>query len=168
VAEYRRVRLAGAAYFFTVVLADRESGLLVEQVEMLRAAVRREMAVHPFHIDAWVVLPDHMHCIWTLPPGDADYSTRWKNIKAAFSRALPRDELLSTVQKKRGERGIWQRRFWEHTIRDDADYLVHLNYVHLNPLKHGLVEHVKDWPYSSFHRYVAKGFYPVDWMTGGE
>lgn len=164
--EYRRSKVAGGTYFFTVTLLARGSGLLVEQVDALRDAVRKARAARPFHIDAWVVLPDHMHCVWTLPEGDSDYSTRWKNIKAQFSRALPKTEYLDKVRTKKGERGIWQRRFWEHTIRDDADYAAHVDYVHLNPYKHGLVRHVRDWPYSSFHQYVAKGLYPLDWMTG--
>ncbi len=161
------MRVAGATYFFTVNLLDRGSSLLVDQVGLLRDAVRKARAARPFHIDAWVVLPEHMHCIWTLPEGDSDYSSRWKRIKAEFSRSFPKEEYRSTVQETRGERGIWQRRFWEHAIRDDEDYLHHLNYVHRNPVKHGLVEHVKDWPYSSFHRYVAAGYYSKDWMTDG-
>ena len=161
------MRIHGATYFFTVALLDRRSSLLVEQVDLLRAAVRKARAARPFQIDAWVVLPDHMHCLWTLPEGDSDYSSRWRDIKVRFSRGLPKTEVVRYRAQKRGERGIWQRRFWEHTIRDEADYLTHLNYIHLNPLKHGLVEHVKDWPYSSFHRYVKAGFYPENWMTGG-
>lgn len=157
--------MEGGTYFFTVTLLDRSSDLLVTQVELLRNAVREARAVRPFRIDAWVVLPDHMHCVWTLPEGDSDYSTRWKNIKAAFSRSLPRDEPLDPVRQRKGERGIWQRRFWEHTIRDDEDYAAHIDYVHLNPYKHGLVEHVHQWPYSTFHRYVANEIYPRDWMT---
>ena len=163
--EYRRSRVAGGTYFFTVGLLDRRRGLLVEHIGLLRDVVRNERAQRPFHIDAWVVLPDHMHCVWTLPDGDSDYSTRWKNIKAAFSRALPRTEYLDKVRKRTGARGIWQRRFWEHTIRDDVDYAAHIDYVHLNPYKHGLVKHVHEWPYSSFHRYVDKGIYPLNWMT---
>lgn len=159
------MRLAGAAYFFTVTLLERRSGLLVEHVELLREAVRKARAARPFKIDAWVVLPDHMHCVWTLPEGDSDYSSRWRDIKAVFSRSLPKNEFRNLVRQKKGERGIWQRRFWEHTIRNDADYAAHLDYVHLNPLKHGLVEHVKDWPYSSFHRCVKAGIYSIDWMT---
>jgi putative transposase len=165
VGEFRRVRLAGATYFFTVALLDRGSGLLVEHIELLRLAVRKAKAARPFHIDAWVVLPDHMHCVWILPQGDGDYSTRWKNIKAEFSRSLEETEYRSPVRVKKGERGIWQRRFWEHTIRGDTDYFSYIDYVHLNPYKHGLVAHVKDWPYSSFHKYVKEGVYPVDWMT---
>jgi putative transposase len=165
VSEYRRNRVAGGTYFFTVAVLRRRSSLLVEQIALLRGVVRQVQLRQPFHIDAWVVLPDHMHCVWTLPLGDSDFSSRWKNIKAEFSRALPKTEYVDMVRKRTGARGIWQRRFWEHTIRDDADYAAHINYVHLNPYKHGLVEHVRDWPYSSFHKYVSEGIYPADWMT---
>ena len=142
--DYRRCELKGKTYFFTVVLADRRGALLVEHVGLLREAVRKAKAARPFHIDAWVVLPDHMHCVWTLPDGDADYSSRWKEIKANFSRSLPNTELITPVMARRAERGIWQRRFWEHTIRNGADYAAHVDYVHLNPYKHGLVAHVRD------------------------
>ena len=166
-ANYRRSALKGGTFFFTVVLADQSSSLLVEQVDLLRDAVRQAKQERPFTIRAWVVLPDHMHCIWTLPQGDADYSTRWRDIKRRFSRALPKMEFVNANQMQRGERGIWQRRFWEHTILSDRDYEAHLHYVHLNPVKHGLVKHVKDWPYSSFHRFVKDGIYPLDWMSDG-
>jgi len=109
------------------------------------------------------VLPDHTHCVWTLPPGDTDYSARWKAIKIAFAKTLPKTERLSAVRLRKGERGIWQRRFWEHTIRDECDYAAHVDYVHINPLKHGLVRSVADWPYSTFQRYVEAGIYPSDW-----
>jgi putative transposase len=165
--EYRRNRVPGGTYFFTLNLLDRSGDLLIEHIDLLREAVRTVKAQRPFHIDAWVVLPEHLHAIWTLPPNDTDYSGRWKAIKIAFSKALPRTERLSFVRIAKNERGIWQRRFWEHTIRDDADYAAHFDYVHINPLKHGHVQRVADWPYSSFHRAVAQGLYPVDWATSG-
>ena len=161
--DYRRSRVPGGTYFFTVNLLERRRRLLVEHVAALRAAVRTVRDRQPFHIDAWVVLPDHLHCLWTLPPGDADYSGRWKAIKTAFAKAVPREELLSDVRRLKGERGIWQRRFWEHTIRDDRDYAAHMDYICFNPVKHGLVGWVVDWPYSSFHRLVRAGVYPADW-----
>ena len=163
--DYRRNRVSGGIYFFTVNLLERRVRLLVEHVDALRNAVRQVRAQRPFHIDAWVVLPDHTHCVWTLPPGDADYSSRWKAIKIAFAKALPRTERLSAVRERKGGRGIWQRRFWEHTIRDDRDYAAHVDYVHINPVKHGLVELVADWLYSSFHRLVTDGIYPQDWAA---
>ena len=121
----------------------------------------------PSHIDGWVVLPEHFHCIWTLPEGDTDYSARWKAIKIAFAKAVPNSERRSAVRRAKGGRGIWQRRFWEHTIRDERDYATHMDYVHFNPVKHGHVERVKDWPYSSFHRLVQAGGYPHDWAGDG-
>ncbi len=166
--DYCRNRVPGGTYFFTVNLLERQRRLLVEHVDALRAAVRSVRDRQPFHIDAWVVLPDHLHCLWTLPPGDADYSRRWKAIKTAFVKAVPRDEWLSEVRRANRERGIWQRRFWEHTIRDDRDYAAHMDYISFNPVKHGWVGQVGDWPYSSFHRHMQAGVYPVDWGGGIE
>jgi putative transposase len=161
--DYRRNRVPGGTHFFTVNLLERSSALLVVHIHALRDAVRMVRNRRPFHIDAWVVLPDHMHAIWTLPADDADYSGRWKAIKIAFAKTLPQTEYLSPVRAAKGERGIWQRRFWEHTIRDEQDYASHMDYVHINPVKHGLVACVRDWPHSSFHRCVAQDVYPPDW-----
>jgi len=163
--DYRRNRVPGGTYFFTVNLLDRRERLLVEHIDAFRESVRQVRAKHPFHIDAWVVLPDHTHCIWTLPSGDDNYSARWKAIKIAFAKTLPKTERLSAVRERKGERGIWQRRFWEHTIRDEQDYAAHVDYVHINPFKHGLVRQVSDWPYSSFHRFVQEGIYPQNWAS---
>jgi putative transposase len=165
--NYRRNRVPGGTYFFTVTLLDRESALLATEIEALRAAVRQVKASAPFHIDAWVVLPDHMHAIWTLPAGDSDFSSRWKAIKTRFSKQMPPAERRSPARVVRGERGIWQRRFWEHTIRDDRDYAIHMDYTHFNPVKHGLVASVADWPFSSFRSCVARGIYPETWLGGG-
>jgi putative transposase len=164
--DYRRNRVPGAAYFFTVNLLDRRSDLLVTHIDALREAVRKVRRRSPFHIDAWVVLPDHMHCLWTLPEGDSDFPRRWWAIKVAFSKSLPEAEHRSPVMLRRGERGIWQRRYWEHTIRNDRDYAAHMDYIHFNPVKHGLVESVGDWPLSSFRRCVAAGLYPAGWLGG--
>ena len=161
--DYRRNRMPGGTYFFTVNLLERKSDLLVEYIDCLREAVRMVRFKQPFHIDAWVVLPDHMHCVWTLPDGDADYSSRWKAIKIAFSKSIPKTERLSAVRIAKGERGIWQRRYWEHTIRNDKDYAAHIDYCHINPLKHGLVKQVADWPYSTFHALVKAGIYVENW-----
>ena len=141
--EYRRHRVPGATYFFTANLLDRRSYLLVHEITALRAAIRDVNTRAAFHIDAWVVLPDHMHCIWTLPPGDADYSGRWRALKKRFTKAIPPGETRLPTQLRRGERGIWQRRFWEHTIRDERDYAAHMDYIHFNPVKHGLVESMR-------------------------
>src|SRR3954469_19186676 len=114
-------------------------------------------------IDAMVVLPDHLHAIWTLPEGDADFATRWRLIKSGFSRRVARGERISDSRAAKAERGIWQRRYWEHTIRDETDFSRHIDYIHFNPVRHGLVRRVEDWPYSSFHRYVRNGTLPDDW-----
>ncbi|MFZ6049934.1 transposase [Pseudomonas sp. CR3202] len=161
--NYRRARMPGGTYFFTVNLRDRRDNLLVREIDLLRTVVRTAKQRHPFHIDAWVVLPEHMHCLWTLPPGDRAYADRWKAIKFAFSKRLANAEQRTDIHQKRGERGIWQRRYWEHLIRDDLDYQRHFDYIHFNPVKHGHVQCVRDWPYSSFHRAVRDGIYPVDW-----
>ncbi|MEQ1600582.1 MAG: transposase [Methylophilaceae bacterium] len=166
--DYRRNRVPGGTYFFTVNLLERRSRLLVEEIDKLREAVRMVRRKQPFHIDGWVVLPEHMHCVWTLPAGDADYAYRWKAIKIAFAKSVPKTERLSAVRLAKGERGIWQRRYWEHTIRDELDYAAHMDYLHVNPLKHGLVKRVVDWPYSSFHRLLEAGIYPADWAGDGE
>lgn len=163
---YRRNFMAGGSFFFTVNLAERRLRLLTQHVDELRNAFRETRQRHPFTIDAMVVLPDHLHAVWTLPEGDADFATRWRLIKAAFSRGLPTGEWISDSRTVKGERGIWQRRYWEHTIRDQNDFARHVDYVHINPVKHGLVPRVSDWPYSSFHRMVRLGVYPADWAGG--
>ena len=161
--NYRRAFVPGGCWFFTVNLLDRRTRLLTDHIEALRDATRRTRHGYPFRIDAFVVLPDHLHAVWTLPPGDADFSIRWRLIKSRFARSIPKDERLSRVRRARGERGIWQRRFWEHLIRDDADYARHVEYCYINPVKHGLVRRVSDWPHSSFHRAVRAGIFPEDW-----
>ena len=164
---YRRCRLPGGTFFFTLNLADRRKALLTKNIDRLRGAFREVLTAHPFEIRAIVVLPEHIHCLWELPPGDSDYSTRWRQIKSAFSRTLPPGERISASRARKGERGIWQRRFWEHTIRNDEGFATRFDYIHYNPVKHGYVKEVKDWPFSSFHRYVRLGVYPVDWAGEG-
>jgi putative transposase len=161
--NYRRVFVPGGCYFFTVNLLERKRTLLTDHIDLLRDCVRTVRRLYPFHIDAWVVLPDHMHCVLTLPADTDDYPLRWRLIKLLFSKGLPATERLSAVRKLRGERGIWQRRYWEHMIRDERDYARHIDYIHVNPLKHGYVKQVADWPYSTFHRYVADGLLFTDW-----
>ncbi len=150
--NYRRAFVPGGCYFFTVNLLDRNSRLLVEHIDSLRDAVRDTRRRFPFGIDAMVILPDHIHAVWTLPEGDADFSVRWRWIKIRFSRSLPKSERLDSVRMARGERGIWQRRYWEHVIRDERDLNEHIDYCWFNPVKHGHVANVEDWPYSTFHR----------------
>ncbi len=161
--NYRRAFVPGGCWFFTANLRDRGSLLLIDRIEALREATRRTQERYPFHIDAFVVLPDHLHAVWTLPPGDTDFSTRWRLIKSRFAKSIPKGEELTPVRQARGERGIWQRRFWEHLIRNEADYSRHVEYCYINPLKHGLVGCVRDWPFSSFHRDVRAGIFPEDW-----
>jgi putative transposase len=134
--NYRRNFVAGGTFFFSVTLLERKRDLLVANIELLRESVRRAKRLYSFEILAWVVLPDHLHCIWTLPPDDADFATRWRLIKLLFAKSLPKDERLSSVRRKPGERGIWHRRYWEHTIRDDRDFRAHVDYIHINSVKH--------------------------------
>ncbi len=161
--DYRRNFVPGGSFFFTVNLADRRSRLLIKHIDELREALRQTLQRHTFTIDALVVLPDHLHAVWTLPENDADFALRWRQVKSSFSRRLPGDEPISDSRAAKGERGIWQRRYWEHTIRDEDDFARHVDYVHINPVKHRLVTRVKDWPYSSFHRMVKLGILPDDW-----
>ena len=166
--RFIRAKTPGATWFFTVNLQQRHGNdLLVRHINVLRACVAQERARRPFAILAWVVLPEHMHWLWRLPPEDADFSTRWRRIKTDFSKALPVTESRSPVRQQTGERGIWQRRFWEHQIRDDADLARHMDYIHYNPVKHGWAETPVEWPHSSFAHYVSRGTYPRDWAAGG-
>jgi putative transposase len=160
--DYRRNRVPGGCYFFTANLANRQSDLLIREIESFRAAVRFVRQTTPFHIDSWVVLPDHMHCIWTLPKDDSDYSTRWRTIKTQFTKAMAR---TAQNHPNAAARPIWQNRFWEHTIRDDQDYRTHMDYIHFNPVKHGHAPHPAAWPYSTFQKCVALGLYPPSWSS---
>jgi putative transposase len=161
--NYRRNFVPGGSFFFTVNLAERRLRVLTDRIDELRAAFRVTNATHPFATEAIVVLPDHLHAIWTLPEDDHDFATRWRLIKSTFSRALPTGERISESRRSKGERGIWQRRYWEHTLRDERDFARHMDYIHFNPVKHDYVSRVADWPYSSFHRLVRLGVYPPDW-----
>jgi len=161
--NYRRNFIPGGSFFLTVNLADRRSGLLTENIGLLRSAFRYAQERHIFAIDAIVVLPDHLHTIWSLPEGDSDFALRWRLIRSAFSRELPPSEPISESRIAKGERGIWQRRYWEHTLRDESDLECHVDYIHFNPVKHGHVSQVRNWPYSSFHRMVRLGICPEDW-----
>jgi len=166
--NYRRAQSSGATFFFTVITYRRRPLLtLPESRKILRSVTVEVRRRYPFQIDAWVLLPEHIHCIWTLPPGDRDFSKRWGLIKAGFSKQAAvlfhRTEWVTASKAKHRESTIWQRRFWEHQIRDQGDFDRHVNYIHWNPVKHGHVRCVANWPYSTFHRYVVEGFYPEDW-----
>jgi putative transposase len=166
--NYRRNLVPGGTFFFTVALSNRRSLVLVENVALLRQAFQKTRVEKPFAIDAIVILPEHLRAIMTLPPADFDYSGRWRRVKSLFTRAIVNSGVF-VARDSRGEYQLWQRRFWEHTIRDDADFERHVDYIHFNPVKHNLVSRVADWPHSSFHRYVQRGVLPQDWagVVGG-
>jgi putative transposase len=163
VSNYRRSRTGGATFFFTVTLADRTASTLTDRVDLLRASYRRVARSLPFETIAICILPDHLHALWQLPQDDADFSARWSWIKSAFARGMRATRERSASKGAKREKGIWQRRFWEHEIRDEDDLERHVEYIHYNPVKHGLVDRVADWPYSSFHRYVRSGRLDADW-----
>ena len=164
---YRRNRVPGGTYFFTVTLRDRSSGLLVQYIDHLRHAFRTTHRERPFRLEAIIILPDHLHALWTLPTGDADYAGRWRALKSRFTQAL-RLQGVPLHADGRGEYRLWQRRYWEHIIRDEEDWQRHVDYIHYNPVKHGLVDRVADWPYSSIHRYVRGGIYSLAWAASDD
>lgn len=161
--NYRRAFVRNGCWFFTHNLFQSRQTLLVDHIDALRLAFEETQTKYPFDIAAIVVLPNHLHAVWTLPPDDADFSKRWRLIKTRFAKSLPKHERRSAVREARSERGIWQHRFWEHLIRDDNDYARHVEYCYINPVKHGHVRRVQDWPHSSFHRDVRGGLFPLDW-----
>jgi putative transposase len=164
--RYIRFPLAGASYFFTVTLQDRSARHLVDHVAELRTCFAEVKARHPFTIDAMVVLPEHLHAVWTLPPTDPDFATRWMLLKQSFTRrlnALGALDAAASASRRKGQRSLWQQRFWEHQIRDEDDFATHVDYIHFNPVKHGWVLRARDWPYSSLHRFVREGRLPADW-----
>lgn len=161
--RYRRADIKGGSYFFTVNLAERNKTLLVDEIDAFRNSLNKVKREHPFILDAMVVMPEHCHAIFTLPENDNDFSTRWMLIKAGFSRQLPVQEKISSSRKSKGERGIWQRRYWEHCIRDELDFERHVNYIHNNPVKHGYVKRASDWQYSTIHDYIKRGILDENW-----
>ena len=165
--RYIRANAPGATYFFTLTLQHRGARFLVSHIADLRATVTQVKQRHPFRIDAMVVLPDHLHALWTLPPDDSDFSTRWMLIKQGFTKRLHSAQALGATagqaRGEHGERSLWQRRFWEHQIRDARDFANHVDYIHFNPVKHGLAQKAADWPHSSFHRAVRLGLVGQDW-----
>ncbi|MBY6225125.1 REP-associated tyrosine transposase [Ferrimonas balearica] len=163
--SYRRLRIPGATYFFTLVLQDRNASLLTDHIDTLRSAMVAVKRRYPVRVDGMVVLPEHLHMVWTLPCGDSDYSTRISMLKSLFSKSLPLPRDRTSSQQKREDKGIWQRRFWEHWIRDELDFHRHIDYVHINPVKHGLVARANQWPYSSIHQYIREGSLPPNWAA---
>lgn len=161
-----RHRVNGGLYFFTVNLAQRHGNTLpVDRIDALRKAFRVTYAERPFDMPAWVVLPDHLHCLWQLPPGDDDCPTRWRLIKSRFSRAIEANEGRKPSRGAKAERGLWQRRYWEHLIRNDAELRAHIDYIHDNPVKHGHATCAAGWPHSSFTRHVRNGVLPPGWAA---
>ena len=168
--NYRRSSTMGGTFFFTVVTYRRQTFLTEAFArQFLREAIVEVRKTQPFIIDAWVLLPDHLHCIWTLPENDADFSKRWGRIKALFSKQaksrLHQEKWMTKSKVKHAESTIWQRRFWEHQIQDERDFNNHIDYIHYNPIKHKLVDHLNNWSYSSFHRYVKNNIYPQNWSA---
>jgi len=177
--EYRRASTEDGTFFFTVVTHGRRPILCLEKSRgIMRDVIRSAAEGHPFVVNAWALLPDHMPCLWTLPDGDKDFSIRWALIKREFTRGLrtalageaaSKTEAAPSLSRERHREGtVWQRRFWEHHIRDEKDYAAHMDYIHFNPVKHGLVKSPKDWPYSTFYQYVARGLYDRDWGSSGD
>lgn len=164
--QYRRAHAKGGTYFFTVNLANRQSDLLVTHIQVLREVIRYVKNAHPFALEAMVVLPEHLHAIWRLPVGDADYPKRWSLIKSGFSKKLDKTELIRPSRQIKRERGIWQRRYWEHQIKDEIDFEKHVDYIHYNPVKHGYVRKANEWPYSTLHRFIKQGILPENWADG--
>ena len=169
--NYKRIKSEGGTFFFTVVTYKRQPVFdIPECIKHLRSSIKETRRSYPFHIDAWALLPEHMHCIWTLPDKDCDYSRLWGLIKQGFtkrSRGLLPYNANSLSRTKHREASVWQRRFWEHEIRNEEDFNNHIDYIHYIPVKHGHVKRARDWPFSTFHRYAKQGIYPVDWAGDG-
>jgi putative transposase len=165
--NYRRNRVAGGTFFFTANLFDRRKTLLVDHIDLFRNIITEVKLKLPFTIDAMIVLPDHWHAVWTLPSDDDDYAERIRLIKARFSKEVLQTG-ITVAKDDRGEYKLWQKRYWEHTIRDDRDFEAHVNYVHINPVKHSYVARAVDWPHSTIHRYVKNGMLPADWACNPE
>jgi putative transposase len=166
--DYRRWLVPGGTYFFTVVTHEHRPIFRdPSAVRLLGSALRDVRETLPFETVAIVVLWDHLHCVWSLPSGDDDFPTRWQRVKATFTdhhlAGRAADATRTATQSRRGERRVWQRRFWEHVIRDEHDLENHVDYIHYNPVKHGYVASPADWPWSSFGRFVASGHYPTGW-----
>ncbi|MDA8164700.1 MAG: transposase [Desulfobacteraceae bacterium] len=167
--RYRRAFIPGGSFFFTVVTEKRRPLFAsAEAVDVLRQAFRTVRTTRFFQMDAIVVLPDHLHCIWTLLPNDFDFATRWRLIKAWFTKHCDPALRLPPNRTRAAKncQALWQHRYWEHALRGEDDFLRHVEYIHFNPVKHGLASSPIEWPYSSFHRYVEAGIYPTDWGQG--
>ncbi len=169
--NYRRAKTSGGTYFFTVVTHNRRKFLCEpDNIVILRSVLKNVMVRHPFVIDAMVIMPNHLHALWTLPENDDNYSIRWSLVKSGFTKACG-DKCKGTLSPSRiarKQQAVWQQRFWEHEIRDEDGFTRHVEYIHYNPVKHGLATSPFDWPYSSFQRFVRDGLYPADWGSNEE
>lgn len=163
--QYRRAFIDGSTYFFTVNLLEHDKSLLTDHIDLLKQSIKTVKSRHPFHIDAMVILPEHLHAIWSLPNGDHNYPTRWRLIKSNFSRGLSKIEHINKSRINKNERGIWQRRYWEHLIRDELDYQRHVDYIHYNPVKHGYAKKPTDWLHSSIHKFIHGGVIDENWAV---
>jgi putative transposase len=164
--NYKRAYINGGTFFFTVVTYNRIPVFKNEpEIDLLKSCLTEVIQIHPFKIEAIVILPDHIHTLWKLPDDDNDFSTRWRIVKKKFSLKYPGliTPLITDSMLKKQEKGIWQRRFWEHLIRDEDDFNLHCDYIHYNPVKHGLVSSPEMWKYSSYNEFVEKGFSPKNW-----
>ena len=162
--NYRRAWVPGGTFFFTVALRDRDADTLVRHIDNLRQAFRKTKICNPWRTDAMVILPEHLHVLWTMPEGDTDYSGRWRSIKSNFVRGLRKND-VNVGKNAKGEADVWQRRFWEHCIRDEDDFTHHVDYIHINPVKHGHAGRAIDWRWSSIHRFVKEGVLAADWAA---
>jgi putative transposase len=165
--QYRRNFVPGASYFFTVALLNRTSSLLIDHISILRNAFHAVQAQRPITLNAEVILPDHLHSLWTLPIGEGDYPSRWRALETRFSRQIPSGEWRCASRARKGKREIWRRQYREHTVRVERDKTRHADYIPFNPIQHGHVSHVVQWPYFPFHRFARQGIYPID-RGGGE
>ncbi len=161
--QYRRTDIEGACYFFTINLENRKSSLLIDKFSHLRDVINHVKQKHPFKLDALVIMPEHFHMMITLPENDNNFANRIMLIKSGFSRKIPKTEDINRSRIHKRERGIWQRRYWEHFIRDEKDYERHVDYIHYNPVKHGYVKKAVDWKYSTIHKYIELGVYDKNW-----
>lgn len=161
--NYIRAKFEGGYYFFTVVTYRRERLFIDETARnLLRQAITATQSKHPLEIVAICLLPEHLHCVWKMPDGDADFSKSWSSIKGVFSREYLQANEQKRIPLSRADKGevcIWQKRFWEHQIRDEKNLQRHIDYIHYNPVKHGLVKSAEDWPWSTYHQFLKEGLY---------
>lgn len=165
--NYRRNLVKNGTYFYTATLKNRKKSYFIDYIDHLRASTKKTKLKYLFEIEAMVVLPEHIHTIWTLPHNDDYFAHRWRLIKSYFTQVLAK-ECVPIIKNAKGNYNLWQNRYWEHTIKNERDFEMHVNYIHYNPVKHGLVKYPAEWPYSSFHNFVKKGILSSDWSGEAE